>query len=85
MGRRSAWDIQDALGELRDLVRRYDSVDIPQGSRIAQELDLARRAIAAFDASDPALPDANMPPGDSRTSGAACVVASPRAESLRQR
>ena len=57
MGWRHTWDVQEAVDELRGLVQRYDSVEILQGSRISQHLALARRAVAAYEATDGALSD----------------------------
>jgi hypothetical protein len=85
MGRRQVWDIQDALGELRELVQSYDSVEIPQGARIAQDLELARRAVAAYEATGAALPDANTSLRDSGNFGPARPGASAGAKSPRQR
>jgi hypothetical protein len=53
--------VEAAVAELRLVLRRYEGVELHPRSRIARELDAARRALAAYDA----VHASSAPPGTS--------------------
>ena len=48
----SKWEAEASVRELRHVLSVYEEVDLPPGSRLAEQLERARWAVAAYDALD---------------------------------